>query len=47
MADALAGLAARVNELEGMVAELTGKRPEGAEVSAAAAHAAAATPPGG
>ncbi len=28
VADALKGLAARVNELEGMVAELTGKRPE-------------------
>ena len=32
VADALRGLAARVNELEGIVAELTGKRPEGAEV---------------
>lgn len=32
VADALSGLAARVNELEGMVAELTGKRPEGADV---------------
>ena len=32
VADALSGLAARVNELEGLVAELTGKRPEGAEV---------------
>ncbi len=32
VADALKGLAARVNELEGIVAELTGKRPEGAEV---------------
>ena len=32
VADALKGLAARVNELEGIVADLTGKRPEGAEV---------------
>jgi serine O-acetyltransferase len=32
VADALSGLAARLNELEGMVAELTGKRPEGADV---------------
>ncbi len=32
VADALRGLAGRVNELEGIVAELTGKRPEGAEV---------------
>ncbi len=32
VADALSGLAARVNELEGMLAELTGKRPEGADV---------------
>ena len=32
VADALKGLAARLGELEGMVAELTGKRPEGAEV---------------
>ena len=32
VADALKGLAGRVNELEGIVAELTGKRPEGAEV---------------
>ena len=32
VADALRGLAGRVNELEGLVAELTGKRPEGAEV---------------
>ena len=33
VADALKGLAARVNELEGMVADLTGKRPsEGADV---------------
>ena len=32
VADALRGLAARVNELEVMVTELTGKRPEGAEV---------------
>jgi serine O-acetyltransferase len=33
VADALRGLAARVNELEGLVADLTGKRPEGAEVT--------------
>jgi len=32
VADALKGLAARLGELEGMVAELTGKRPEGADV---------------
>ena len=32
VADALKGLAARVNELEGLLADLTGKRPEGAEV---------------
>ena len=32
VADALKGLAARLGELESMVAELTGKRPEGAEV---------------
>ena len=32
VADALRGLAGRVNQLEGIVAELTGKRPEGAEV---------------
>ncbi len=32
VADALRGLAGRVAELEGLVAELTGKRPEGAEV---------------
>ena len=32
VADALKGLAARVNELESLVADLTGKRPEGAEV---------------
>src|SRR5919106_312576 len=32
VADALKGLAGRVNELEAIVAELTGKRPEGAEV---------------
>ncbi len=32
VADALRGLADRVNEMEGIVAELTGKRPEGAEV---------------
>jgi serine O-acetyltransferase len=32
VADALKGLAARVNELESLVAELTGKRPEGADV---------------
>jgi serine O-acetyltransferase len=32
VADALRGLAGRVKELEGIVAELTGKRPEGAEV---------------
>ncbi len=32
VADALKGLATRLGELEGMVAELTGKRPEGAEV---------------
>ena len=32
VADALKGLSARVNELEGMVADLTGKRPEGADV---------------
>ncbi|MEJ7715018.1 MAG: serine O-acetyltransferase [Thermoleophilaceae bacterium] len=33
VADALKGLSDRVNELEGLVAELTGKRPEGAEVT--------------
>jgi serine O-acetyltransferase len=33
VADALKGLAARVNELEGVIAELTGKRPEAAEVT--------------
>jgi serine O-acetyltransferase len=32
VADALKGLAARVNELEGTIAELTGKRPETADV---------------
>jgi serine O-acetyltransferase len=32
VADALKGLADRVNELEGMLADLTGKRPEVAEV---------------
>ena len=32
VADALKGLASRLGELEGMVAELTGKRPEGADV---------------
>ena len=32
VADALRSLAARVNELEGMVGDLTGKRPESAEV---------------
>jgi serine O-acetyltransferase len=32
VADALKGMADRIGELEGMVAELTGKRPEGAEV---------------
>ena len=32
VADALKGLAARVNELESLVADLTGKRPEGADV---------------
>jgi serine O-acetyltransferase len=32
VADALIGLAGRMNELEAMVAELTGKRPEGADV---------------
>lgn len=33
VADALKGLSNRVNELEGLVAELTGKRPEGAEIT--------------
>ena len=33
VADALKGLATRVNELEGVIAELTGKRPESAEVT--------------
>jgi len=33
VADALRGLALRVNELEGLVADLTGKRPEGAEIT--------------
>ncbi len=33
VADALRGLATRVNELEGLVAELTGKRPEPGEVT--------------
>jgi len=33
VADALRGLATRVNELEGLVAELTGKRPEAGEVT--------------
>jgi serine O-acetyltransferase len=32
VADALRALSGRVNELEGIVADLTGKRPEGAEV---------------
>ncbi|MGI8946309.1 MAG: serine O-acetyltransferase [Thermoleophilaceae bacterium] len=32
VADALRGLSAQVDELEGIVADLTGKRPEGAEV---------------
>jgi serine O-acetyltransferase len=32
VADAIKGLSARLNELEGMVAELTGRKPEGAEV---------------
>jgi serine O-acetyltransferase len=32
VADALKGLAARLSELEALVAELTGKRPEGADV---------------
>jgi serine O-acetyltransferase len=32
VADALKGLSDRVNELEGMLADLTGKRPEAAEV---------------
>jgi serine O-acetyltransferase len=32
VADALRGLASRLSELESIVAELTGKRPEGAEV---------------
>lgn len=32
VADALMGMAERIGELEGMVAELTGRRPEGAEV---------------
>jgi serine O-acetyltransferase len=32
VADALKGLADRVNELEAMVAEMTGKRPQGGEV---------------
>lgn len=32
VADALRSLAARVNELEGIVADLTGKRPESGEV---------------
>jgi serine O-acetyltransferase len=33
VADALKGLASRVNELEGLVADLTGKRPEAADVT--------------
>ena len=33
VADALKGLASRVNELEGLVAELTGKRPEPGDVT--------------
>jgi serine O-acetyltransferase len=33
VADALRGLAARVNELEGVVADLTGKRPEPGDVT--------------
>jgi len=32
VADALSGLAARLNELEGLVADLTGKRPEAGQV---------------
>jgi serine O-acetyltransferase len=32
VADAIRGLADRLSELEGMVAELTGRKPEGAEV---------------
>ena len=38
-------LAARVNELEGMVADLTGKRPESRRGAARCGAAAAATPP--
>jgi hypothetical protein len=33
VADALRGLADRVNQLEGLVAELTGKRPEPGQVT--------------
>ena len=32
MADAISGLANRLNELEELVAEQTGRKPEGAEV---------------
>ena len=32
VADAIKGLADRLNELEGIVAELTGRKPEGADV---------------
>ena len=39
VADAIKGLAARVNELEGVIAELTGKRPETRRGDPAAPHA--------
>ena len=46
VADAMRGLANRVNELEELVAELTGRKPEGARCSRCA-RGAARTPPGG
>ena len=45
VADAISGLANRLTELEELVAELTGRKPEGAEVAPAEAAAAGRTPP--
>ena len=45
VADAIRGLANRLNELEELVAELTGRKPERAEVQPAPSAAAARTPP--
>ena len=45
VADAMRGMANRLNGLEEIVAELTGRKPEGAEVSRCA-RAAGPTPPG-